>query len=285
MIPRSRYIPISTPLGDHEIHVTEWGNPSHPPLVMWHGLSRTGRDFDTAARHFAERYWVICPDTIGRGLSSWSRVPDQEYNNVVYVAHATMLLDALKIERCAWVGTSMGGLIGMGAAIGPLVDRMTHLVLNDVGPEIDQISLHRIRDYLQHQVVYTTMAEFEAHIRAVHASFGAHTDSEWRHMAETSVRRQDDGRFTTHYDPNIIRVFGEAVTAAPVSLWEFYDMIAVPTLVLRGQKSDVLTPHVARAMTERGPKAELVTVNGCGHAPALNSLEQIAALDRFLRKH
>lgn len=283
MFPQSRYIPISTPLGDHEIHITEWGDPHNPPLIMWHGLSRTGRDFDTAARHFAERYRVICPDTIGRGLSTWSKAPEKEYNNLVYVGHAALLLAALGIERCAWIGTSMGGLIGMGVTVGPMAGRITHLVLNDVGPEIDQISLTRIRDYLRHQVVYATMSEFEDHIRAVHASFGSHTAAEWRHMAETSVRRQDDGSFTTHYDPNIIRVFGEAIAADPVLLWEYYDKITAPTLVLRGQRSDVLTPRVAHQMTERGPKAQLAVIEGCGHAPAINTLDQIAVVDRFLR--
>lgn len=282
MLPRSRYIPLSTPLGTHELHVTDWGNPANPPLVMWHGLSRTGRDFDTAARHFADRYWVICPDTIGRGLSTWSKAPEQEYNNLVYAGHALQLLDALKVERCAWVGTSMGGLIGMAVAVGPLAGRLTHLVLNDIGPEIGSNALARIRDYLSHRVVYATMSEFEQHIRAVHASFGSHSDAEWRHMAETSVRRQDDGSFTTHYDPEIIRIFSQSITDQPVSLWDYYEKIAIPTLVLRGQHSEVLPADVAQRMTECGPKAQLITFDGCGHAPAINTQEQIGIVDLFL---
>ena len=275
--PRSSYLPIA----GHEVHLTSWGDPDAPALVLWHGLARTGRDFDTLARHFADRFHVLCPDTIGRGLSSWSASPDTEYSIPIYCLHATELLDRLGVARCRWVGTSMGGLIGMALAGTPeTASRIERLVLNDVAPQLNQAAIERIKAYVTIIPEFATLTEFEAFLRTVYAPFGHLTDDEWRLMAETSMRRRDNGRISSHYDPAVMRVFAEHPPGS--DLWELFDAIACPVLALRGEVSDLVEVQVAQAMTQRGPQARLVTVPGCGHAPALNTTEQIAVLEGFL---
>ena len=272
---RSLYLPVA----GHELHVSEWGDPDAPAIVMWHGLARVGRDFDTAAAHLAARYRVICPDTIGRGLSTWSATPAADYTLPAYVSHAAGLLDALGIESCAWVGTSMGGLVGMLAEAGPLAGRIARLVLNDIGPLLNPAAVARIKAYVGPVLSFATMTEFIAFLRAVYAPYGIQTEAEWQRMAETSVRRRDDGRLSPHYDPAVMSVFAAAETAP---LWMEWDRVACPALVLRGAESDLLLPETAEEMTRRGPRAQLVTVPGCGHAPALNTPAQLAVLESFL---
>ena len=276
--PRSSFLPIA----GHEIHLTAWGDPAAPALVLWHGLARTGRDFDTLARHLADRFHILCPDTIGRGLSSWSPDPDQDYSIPTYCMHALELLDRLGIDTCRWVGTSMGGLIGMALAGHPqTAARIERLVMNDVAPELNPVAIARIRDYVTVIPEFATMAEFEGFLRTVYATFGQLSDAEWRGIAETSMRRRDSGRISAHYDPEVMRVFAEQFR--DFDMWEVYDTLTCPVLMLRGASSDLVTAAVAEEMTRRGPRARLVTVPGCGHAPALNTPEQIAVLDAFLR--
>ncbi|KIL99952.1 Alpha/beta hydrolase fold [Paramagnetospirillum magnetotacticum MS-1] len=273
---RSRYLSVM----GRELHVTEWGDEAAPALVMWHGLARTGRDFDTLAAHFCDRYRVVCPDTLGRGLSGWSRVPRRDYTLAAYMKHALELLGLLGIDRVTWIGTSMGGALGMLLAAGPLAGRMDRLVMNDIGPTLNPVAVERIRNYLAQHPSFRTMTEFEAYLRQVYRPYGFQTDLEWRRMTETSARRRGDGRITPHYDPAVMRVFAE--TAGDYEAWGEYDLITCPTLVLRGAESDLLLPEVAQEMTRRGPKARLVTVAGCGHAPSLNVPEQIGVIEDFL---
>ena len=273
---RSRYLAIS----GHEIHVTEWGPVDAPALVMWHGLARVGRDFDTAAAHFADRFRIVCPDTVGRGLSSWSAEPARDYTIASYVDHAALVLDGLGVGRCAWVGTSMGGLVGLAAATGPLKGRIDKLVLNDVGPELPAAAVARIKTYVTRIPDFASLTEYESYLRVAYQGYGQQSDAEWRRMAETSARRRDDGRITVHYDPKVMTIFAEAADGD--DLWPTFDALACPILVLRGEQSDLLTAEIAEAMSRRGPRPDVVTVPGCGHAPALNSANQLAALDRFL---
>lgn len=276
--PRSRYIPI---LG-HEIHVTEWGEPGAPPVVLWHGLARVGRDFDTLARTLAPLYHVICPDTIGRGLSSWSSNPGQDYQIPAYCAHALGLMDAYGFDRVRWVGSSMGGLIGMAlAGTEATAGRIDRLVLNDVGCRLNPVAVERIKAYVTLMPEFDSMARFEAVMRIAYAPFGTLTDTEWRRMAETSVRRKDNGMLAAHYDPAVMAAFADA-PAAVVEVWPLYDAITCPTLLLRGESSDLLEPDVAEAMTRRGPRCQLVTIPGCGHAPMLNTIDQMAVIQAFL---
>lgn len=278
MTHRSTYLQIM----NHDIHVTEWGNPSSPAIVMWHGLSQTGRDFDTLARHLSTRFFVLCPDTIGRGLSSWSTDPYKEYEIGLYVTHALSILQAYGIEQCDWIGTSMGGIIGMAIASSPFGKLISRLVLNDIGGEIHAPGLERIRTYVTQYPDFATMSEFEVFVRQVHASFGPHTDAQWRHMAETSFRRMDNGRITNHFDPKVMEVFSSVFVDDNPMLWHMYDNITCPTLLLRGELSELLQHHVAENMSVRGPCAQMATIPNCGHAPGLNTDDQIHLIERFL---
>ena len=272
---------LHVPVAGHEIHVNEWGDPQAPTLVMWHGLARTGRDFDTAARFFAPRYRVICPDTIGRGLSSWSTDPDTDYTVPVYCALALGLLDALGVQHCAWVGTSMGGLIGMAVAASEMGRaRIDKLVVNDIGPVLNADAIMRIKAYVSMVPEFASVSEFEKLLRLVYAPFGELTDAEWRLMADTSVRRRDNGKFSSHYDPAVMRVFCDQFDGSDA--WPVWDAITCPTLVLRGEQSDLISAETAQEMTRRGPKPRLITVPGCGHAPFLNVPSQLDPLAAFL---
>ena len=273
---RSRYLHVA----GHEIHLTEWGDDSAPALVMWHGLARTGRDFDILASHFSGRYRVICPDTIGRGLSGWSTSPQRDYTLAAYMEHALGILEALAIPTMTWIGTSMGGALGILLAAGPLRGRVERLVVNDIGPTLNPAAVERIRAYVTQVPDFATMAEFEAFLRLVYKPYGQLSEAEWRRMAETSARRRDDGRITVHYDPKVMTVFAES--AGSYEIWPEWDAISCPVLALRGAESDLLLPEVADEMTRRGPRARLVTVPGCGHAPALNVPSQIGLIDDFL---
>jgi pimeloyl-ACP methyl ester carboxylesterase len=276
MTSRSAYVPAA----GFEIHVTEWGDPAKPALVMWHGLARTGRDFDEAAEALSDTYFVLCPDTLGRGLSSWAKDPEVNYSYDVFGDTAIAMLDHYGIEDLRWVGTSMGGLIGVTLAGGRLKGRITHLTINDIGPEVPKEGTGRIASYVGNPPVYDTLAELEAWLRRNYAPFGENTPEFWRRMTDTSYRRRDDGRVTVHYDPKIVMQLTHQ--RADLDLWPAYDAITAKTLIVRGESSDVLPERVADEMCRRGPKPQLHVVVGCGHAPTLASEHEIGLLRAFL---
>ena len=263
-----------------EMHVTAWGDPAAETVVAWHGLARTGRDMDPVAAVLAQRYRVLCPDTVGRGLSQWSPVPQDEYCLAFYERQAVSMLDQLGITQCLWLGTSMGGAVGLRAAAGALRGRIRRLVLNDIGPELGAAAVQRIRSYAGTPPAFATMAELEAFFRTVYAPYGWLPDVQWRHLTETSARRLPDGRWTPHYDPQMVMQF--ECHPGDYRQWDAWDSLRLPVLCLRGESSDLLLPEVAQAMRTRGPCAELATIAGCGHAPALNTPEQIGLVQRFL---
>lgn len=265
---------------DREIHYTEWGAEHRETVIAWHGLARTGRDMDDLAAHLAQRYRVICPDTIGRGLSQWSPVPEKEYCLAFYGRLAVALVDRLRLDSFHWLGTSMGGAIGLLAAAGPLKGRIRRLVLNDIGPQLGEAAVARIRAYAGNPPQFERLSELEAYFRTVYKPFGWLSDEQWRRLAETSARRLPDGRLTPHYDPRMVMQFERH--PRDYDQWEAYDAIDVPTLCLRGETSDLLLPETAEEMRRRGPRAVVVTIAGCGHAPALNVPEQFALVERFL---
>lgn len=275
-LPRSTYVQTA----GFEIHVTEWGDREKPALVMWHGLARTGRDFDETAAALADSYFVVCPDTPGRGLSSWAKKPELDYSYGRFGEATLGLLDHYGIDRLRWVGTSMGGLIGITLAAGPLKERITHLVVNDIGPDIPAEGAGRIISYVGNPPVYDTVGELEAWLRRNYAPFGDNTPEFWRRMADTSARRTDGGRVTVHYDPAIVSQF--TTHKGDLDVWDKYDAVSVPTLLIRGATSDVLSQATAEKMTSRGPKPRLVTLPGCGHAPTLASPGEIEMLREFL---
>ena len=263
-----------------EIHFTDWGEEQRDVVVAWHGLARTGRDMDELAAHLSSRYRVICPDTIGRGLSQWSPQPEREYCLDFYARVAVALLQGLGIERCHWVGTSMGGALGIRLAAGALRGRITRLVLNDIGPELAPAAVERIRTYAGNPPQFDRMSELEQYFRTVYRPYGSLSDAQWRRLAETSARRTPEGRLTPHYDPKMVLQFVHY--PHDYDQWEAYDALRLPTLCLRGESSDLLLPEVAEAMQRRGPRARLATIAGCGHAPALNVADQLSLVERFL---
>ena len=278
---RSRYLSCA----GREIHFMDWtpdaGMPDRGTVIAWHGLARTGRDMDALAAHLSAcGYRVICPDTIGRGLSQWSPEPEAEYCLDFYARIATDLVSQLGLDRFHWVGTSMGGAIGMVCAAGPLRDRITRLVLNDIGPELAAPAVERIRSYAGNPASFATVSELEQYFRTVYKPYGYLTDEQWTLLTESSTRRLPNGWVTPHYDPAMVMQF----TRHPddYGLWDAYDRIGVPVLCLRGADSDLLLADTAQAMTGRGPRAQVVTIDGCGHAPALNVPDQLALVLGFL---
>jgi pimeloyl-ACP methyl ester carboxylesterase len=267
-----------------EIHYTEWGAGQRLVVIAWHGLARTGRDMDELAQHLSARFRVICPDTIGRGLSQWSPDPGNEYQLSFYARIAQELLDQLKIDRAHWVGTSMGGAIGIvcagGLALPRLKGRIRSLVLNDSAPQVASAALERIRAYAGNPPAFATVTELEAFYRQVYKPFGWLSDAQWRRLAETSTRRLPDGRVTPHYDPAMVRQFIDH--PHDYDLWEHYDAIEVPVLCLRGADSDLVLPDTVQEMLRRGPG--VVEIPGCGHAPALNVPGQLDLVASFIEQ-
>lgn len=277
MTGESRYLVCE----GRELHYMEWGAGNRETVIAWHGLARTGRDMDELAAHLSPRYRVICPDTIGRGLSQWSPAPEQEYCLSFYARLAVALLEQLHVGECHWVGTSMGGAIGIHLAGGVLKGRIRKLVLNDIGPKIADAAVARIRGYAGKPPRFERLSELEQYLRTVYKPYGWLSDAQWRRLAESSVRRLPDGGVTTHYDPNMVLQFVHH--PGDYDQWPAYDRIDVPTLCLRGESSDLLLSETAEEMRRRGPHAVVVTIAGCGHAPALNVPDQLNLVERFLR--
>jgi pimeloyl-ACP methyl ester carboxylesterase len=283
--PTSNYVQLA----GREIHWMDWGHADGQVIVAWHGLARTCRDMDELAAHFAERgFRVICPDTIGRGLSQWSAAPDDEYQLSFYARLATAFFDELKLTNVHWVGTSMGGAIGMvcagGLAEPSMKPRIASLVLNDNAPQIADAAVERIRSYAGKPPAFDTVAELEVFFRTVYKPYGWLSDAQWRRLTETSTRRLPDGRVTPHYDPAMVRQF----TAHPDDylLWSHYDAIDVPVLCLRGVDSDLVLRETLDEMRGRGPgmkeRLQIIEVPGCGHAPALNVPEHLEPIEAFV---
>ncbi|TDP59759.1 alpha/beta fold hydrolase [Roseateles toxinivorans] len=263
-----------------ELHYTEWGAGHGETVIAWHGLARTCRDMDELASHLATRYRVICPDTIGRGLSQWSPDPDREYCLDFYVRLAISLVDQLGLSDFHWVGTSMGGAIGTLAAATTLRGRIRRLVLNDNGPQLAEAAIARIRSYAGNPAAFATVSELEQYFRTVYKPYGWLSDAQWRRLTESSVRRLPDGRVTPHYDPAMVQQFIQHPN--DYDLWDAWDSLDLPVLCLRGESSDLLLADTAEAMRQRGPRAVVATIAGCGHAPALNVADQIGLVERFL---
>jgi pimeloyl-ACP methyl ester carboxylesterase len=268
------------PHGFHRVAYYEWGDPEDSRVVVCaHGLTRTGRDFDALAGNLGDRYRVACPDMPGRGQSAWlSHPPD--YGYPVYLADAAALIARLGAERLDWVGTSMGGLIGMMLAAQPGTP-IRRLILNDVGPFIPQGAVERIAAYVGTDPRFPDRGALESYLRRVHAPFGPLTDDQWHHLAEHSARPIRDGTLALHYDPSIGAAFRD-VPPQDVDLWAVWDAVRCPVLVLRGAQSDLLTRQTAEEMAHRGPGATVVELTGVGHAPALVDPGQIEIVRSWL---
>lgn len=273
----------------------QWGRPDAAQVVLCvHGLTRQGRDFDVLAQALCAQAGgdirVICPDVAGRGMSDW--LPDpQNYQVPFYVADMLALLAQLQPGTLDWLGTSMGGLIGMVLAGQPELPhglKIRRLVLNDVGPVLAWEAIQRIGQYLGHTGVFDTEQQGADALRAVSASFGPHTPAQWLAFSKPMLKPLGDGsgRFTLHYDPALAAPFAsatqESYAQGEVALWQLYDQITADTLIVRGADSDLLSAATAQAMMQRGPRPRLVEFAGVGHAPTLVVPDQVQAVLAFL---
>lgn len=281
----------------HRMAYWQWGDPANSRiLICVHGLSRQGRDFDALAAALSENYQVICPDVVGRGHSDWLAEP-AGYQVFTYASDMVVLLQHLRQQVGAaspmdidWVGTSMGGLIGLALSTVPTEvtgARYRRLVLNDVGPRLRHEALVRIGDYLGQPLRFDTEQQAADYLWSISTGFGPHTPAQWLALSRPLLRPAPDGAgFVLHYDPAIAAPFktmsADSAASGEAMLWQVYDALRCETLLLRGAESDLLDAETALAMTARGPKARLVASDGVGHAPTLIAPDQIAVVKDFL---
>jgi pimeloyl-ACP methyl ester carboxylesterase len=279
--PRTLHLRGLSPHGFHRVVYYEWGDAANPDVVVCvHGVGRNGRDFDVLAEALASTHRVLSIDMPGRGNSEWLHDP-LDYVFPTYLATLTALIARSGAETVGWVGTSMGGLLGMVMAASP-ESPVSRLVVNDVGPVIEPAALVRIADYFGKDPIFATYDEIARYVREICAPFGALTDAQWDHITRTNVRQRQDGRWGLAYDPGIAVPF--RTQAAPPALWGVWDAIICPTLLLRGADSDLLARSTAEDMSARGPRPRVVEFAGVGHAPMLLVDEQIAPVAAFLRE-
>ena len=279
---RRRSVLCASPKGLHRMAYVEWGDPrNRDVLVCVHGLTRSGRDFDTLARALCGQFRVVCPDLAGRGDSD--RLADPLlYGVPQYLADMVTLIARLDCEALHWVGTSLGGLVGMALAAQP-GNPVKKLVLNDAGPVVSRGSLQRIAAYVGVVPKFPTLEKAEEYVRSISAPFGEHSEAEWRSLTEHWVRQLPDGSWQPHYDPRMALAFRASLPEqGDLELWPLYDAIRCPTLVLRGAQSDLLGRDTTAAMARRGPRAKVVEIAGVGHAPTLMHADQIAIVREFL---
>ncbi len=270
------------PHGFYRMMYTEWGDPNNSRvLICVHGLTRNRHDFDELARQLADDYRILCPDVPGRGQSDWFE-HKADYSYSVYVPQMAALIARSGADSVDWLGTSMGGLIGLFLAAQPRTP-IRRLILNDIGPFIPKAGLERIAGYVGNSVTFTTVDEAEQYLRVILAPFGHLSDAHWQQIARHSVRLTENGQLTLHYDLGIAEPL-KARELSDVDLWSVWETLRGPVLVLRGAQSDVLTRMDAERMQKCGPKAELVEFEQVGHAPALMNEQQIEVIRRWLMR-
>ena len=266
--------------GTHRVAYTEWGESDNPRvLICVHALTRNGRDFDALGAALCGDYRVVCPDVVGRGASDWLSDKNQ-YGYPQYLADMSALVAHLGAESVHWVGTSMGGLIGMLLAAQP-GSPITRMVMNDIGPLIPKAALERIASYVGDDPHFSSMQELDAYLREIYAPFGPFSDAQWQGLVRSSARDLGNGEIGLAYDPGI----GVPIKAMPVQdvdLWSVWGEVQCPVLVIRGEQSDLLLADTARQMTTSGPRADLAVLAGMGHAPTLMSDDQITLVSDWL---
>ena len=279
--PRRRSVQCASPKGLHRIAYLEWGDPRNRDVLMCvHGLTRSAHDFDALARELCGHYRVVCPDLAGRGDSD--RLADPMlYDVPQYVADMVTLIARLDVDTVDWVGTSLGGIVGMGLAALPGTP-VRRLVLNDCGPVISHASLERIATYVGLTPEFPTFEQATQYVRTISAPFGPHSEAQWRFLASNWVRQGKDGVWRPHYDPRIAVPFKTNMPEGDMTFWDVYDAIRCPTLVLRGAQSDLLLRSTVAEMAKRGPKARVIEIEGVGHAPSLLHADQIRLVREFL---
>ena len=284
--PRLHHVSCLNSNGLHRVAYWEWGDPANPRvLVCVHGLTRQGRDFDVLAAAMSDRYRVVCPDIVGRGESD--RLPNPaDYVVPRYAADMITVLARVNAETVHWVGTSMGGLIGMVVASLTPKPLVSKLVMNDVGPVLPPQAIARIGAYLGLPLRWDSVEQAADYLWTISKSFGPHTREQWLALTRPMLRPTNEGGWRLHYDPAIAIPFQtstpESAAVFEASLWAAYDAVRCPTLLLRGADSDLLSAGHAQQMTQRGPHARLHTFAGVGHAPTLIADDQVQQVREFL---
>jgi pimeloyl-ACP methyl ester carboxylesterase len=280
--PRTSQLRSLSPHGFHRVVYYEWGDAANPRVVICvHGVGRNGHDFDVVAEALASTHRVLAVDMPGRGNSDWLADPN-DYVFPTYLATLTALIARSGAIDVDWIGTSMGGLLGIVVAAQPK-SPIRRLVVNDVGPQIEAAALARIGGYFGQDPTFDSYPEIEAYLREISAPFGPLTDRQWEFMTRTNVRERADGRWGLAYDPGIAVPFRNA--PAPPNLWPLWDAIRCPALVLRGAQSDLLSREVAGEMGTRGPRPRVIEFAGVGHAPMLLDPDQYLPVVEFLRSN
>ncbi len=268
-------------INGREIHVRVINPDQKKSVFCGHGLLRNGEDFSRLAAALGQRgYRVIIPDMPGRGWSQWASDPEEEYQYPNYLAIATGLMDHYQVESCDWVGTSMGGIMGMMLAATSLKDRINKLVLNDIGAEVPVEAIARIKQYANEKKQFLSFSQFVNYIRELYQPFGERSEQEWLDMARSSCRRLENGKFTFHNDPSI----GEqlVVPEESVNLWPFFQLVDCPILLLHGRQSDILTDTIVGQMREIKPDLVYQGFEACGHAPGLHCDTHIKPVIDFI---
>ena len=268
-------------MGLYHMAYREWGDPQNPKvLVCVHGLTRNSLDFEHLAQSLSKQYRVIAPDVVGRGESDFLQNP-MAYNTLTYAADMVTLLAKLGVEEVDWLGTSMGGLIGMMLA-GQPKSPIRRLILNDVGPTLSLDALKRIAGYVGNPYEFKDFESARRYARVVFAPFALQTEADWAWLSDSSFKPIPSGGFRFNYDKEIRQPLQQTYIDKAIDLWPVYDAIKCPTLLIHGALSDLLTAETAEEMTQRGPKVTLKVVAGVGHAPMFMSEDQIALVREFL---
>ncbi|WP_136443867.1 alpha/beta fold hydrolase [Pacificoceanicola onchidii] len=266
--------------GFHDVAYSDWGDPdAQDCLVCVHGLTRNARDFDQVAQALSPQMRVICADLAGRGQSDWLR-DASDYNLLQYNMDMTTLLARTGLPQVDWLGTSLGGLIGISLA-GMEGSPIRRLIINDVAPEIPYAALRRITSYVQTKTEFETLDDVEAHLRETLSPFGPMTNDDWAKMARTSAFETETG-YHQHHDPGIISNFRRYFMFMHFNIWKYWDAITCPVLILRGTQSDFLTERLRDKMLERLPHASVIEFDGIGHVPTLNTPSQINEIKEWL---
>ncbi|MEZ8140709.1 MULTISPECIES: alpha/beta fold hydrolase [Enterovibrio] len=272
-------------INGRELHVRTWNPEGGETVICWHGLARNSIDFVALGDELAAKgYRVIAPDTLGRGLSQWAESPKNEYSYANYIDMAVKLMDFYHCDRVHWVGTSMGGLIGMLlASSDDQRHRIGSLVLNDIGPEVPADALKRIIHYVQKPISFRRYSEINQYLQTLYQPFGPHTSQQWQTMISASIRRLDNGHYTTHYDPNILAGYDE--NAPVLNLWRQFTKLGQPTMLMHGLHSDVLTKDIVKRMRIVQPAMAVNYYLGCGHAPNMFFKSYRQDVMHFIENH
>jgi len=267
-----------------EIHVTEYGDPNGQIILGVHGLGGQGRNFASLAGNLGSHFRLVCPDLIGRGKSEWSTKPELDYCFNVYLEILEDLMDQLAVEKLAWIGTSMGGALGMQAAAGKLSNRIQALVLNDIGPDLPKTVLKEIAVAIASKTCFESYRELAKHLGAFLGGMARRPNSveHWLEFAVTGSRRLRDGKLMLHHDPRITAQFEHH--ARDYENWRAFRRIQCPILIIRGAESTVLEAGIADRMVTENRHSTLCTLQNWGHAPFLDTPEDARLVEAFLRR-